>query len=73
MNLTKNGLTIQVPDAEVVDLVLERLGRTEPTGACSSQGFAMPSLNEGEHYAGAILGKDGTPSPCRPQIGHSVI
>ena len=62
MNLTKNGLTIQVPDAEVVDLVLERLGSTELTGTRSSQGFAMPSLNEGEYYAGVILGKDDAPS-----------
>ncbi len=62
MNLTKNGLTIEVPDAEVVDLVLARLAGAHPTALHSGRGFARPALNEGEHYAGVILGKDGAPS-----------
>ena len=62
MNLTKNGLTIEVPDAVVVNLVLERLAGNSPVIAPPSQ--ATPHLGEywqgqGGIFVGTVLGIDG--------------
>jgi len=63
MNLTKNGLTIEVSDAVVVDLVLKQLAGNQPTFA--PQG-ANPRIGErwrgqGGIYAGIMRGRDGAP------------
>lgn len=63
MNLTKNGLTIEVPDKVVVDLVLERLAGNQPIFV--PQG-AIPRIGElwrgqGGIYAGVMRGRDGAP------------
>ena len=63
MNLTKNGLTIEVPDAVVVGLVLERLAGNQPTfapqGATPRIGDRWP--DQGGIYAGVMRGRDGAP------------
>ena len=64
MNLTKNGLTIEVPDAVVVNLVLERLAGTQPTTAPRSTD--VPRIGDrgpgqGGIYAGIMRGRDGAP------------
>lgn len=64
MNLTKNGLTIEVPDAVVVNLVLERLAGTQPTTAPRSTD--VPRIGDrwpgqGGIYAGIVRGRDGAP------------
>ena len=61
MHLTKNGLTIDVPDAEVVNLVLERLAGNSPA---ASQDLATPRLGDywqgqGGIFVGTVLGVDG--------------
>ena len=63
MQLTKNGLTIEVPDAVVVDLVLNRLAGNEPKVAPQ---FAIPRIGDlwrgqGGIYAGVMRGRAGAP------------
>ena len=63
MQLTKNGLTIEVPDAVVVDLVLNRLAGNEPTHAPRG---VVPRIGDrwrgqGGIYAGVMRGRDGAP------------
>lgn len=59
MKLTLNGLAVTVDEREVARIVQERI---------TSRPFAppltieQPALNDGEHYAGILLGKDGAPS-----------
>src|SRR3990167_4335302 len=74
MNLTKNGLTIEVPDTEVMNLVLERLASNSP---------AAPRLNEYWHdqggiFVGTVLGIDGWRNyhlilgpECEDELNHS--
>jgi hypothetical protein len=64
MHLTKNGLTIEVPDAEVVNLVLERLadcdlvvGRLSET----AQRIGAYWTGQGGIYAGIMRGREGAP------------
>jgi len=61
MHLTKNGLTIDVPDAEVVNLVLERLAGD---ARAAPQNGATPPLGDfwqgqGGIFVGTVLGIDG--------------
>lgn len=62
MNVTKNGLTIEVPDAVIVDLVLERLTGKSPI--LMPQGLIMPPLGvywpgRGGIFLGTVLGIEG--------------
>jgi hypothetical protein len=64
MNLTKNGVTIQIADDEVVRMALERLnGSAYPVNL---RGVAVPRIGavwegEGGVYAGIARGRDGAP------------
>lgn len=62
MHLSKNGLTIEVPDAVVVNLVLERLANSSPI--IMPQGLITPPLNQywpgrGGIFVGTVLGIEG--------------
>jgi len=62
MQLTKNGLTIEVPDAVVVNLVLERLADNSPV--LMPQGLITPPLSQywpgrGGIFVGTVLGIEG--------------
>ncbi len=64
MQLIKNGITIEVPDAVVVDLVLNRLSGNE--SSLAPQRGAVPRIGErwrgqGGIYAGIMRGRDGAP------------
>ncbi len=67
MHLTKNGITIQIDDAEAVKLVLERLdGAAAPA---SPRGMSVPHVGErwpgqGGIYAGIARGRNGEPDYC---------
>lgn len=64
MHLTKNGVTIQVDDAEVVNMILQYLNRsTAPVGL---REISVPCIGEswpdqGGIYAGIMRGHDGGP------------
>jgi hypothetical protein len=64
MNLTKNGVTIQIADDEVVRMALERLnGSAYPVDL---RGIAVPRIGEvwsgeGGVYAGIARGRDNAP------------
>ncbi len=64
MNLTKNGITIAIDDAEIVRMALERLnGSAYPD---TLRGIAVPRIGEfwcglGGVYAGIARGRDGAP------------
>lgn len=62
MQLTKNGITINVPDAQVVDLVLQKLNShtTQPginTTSLPTIGDYWPG--QGGIFAGLMRGRDG--------------
>ena len=64
MELKKNGMTIQVDDAQVVDLVLERLSAKHSPRVIN--GNVVPRIGEawpdqGGIYAGVMRGRDGAP------------
>jgi hypothetical protein len=64
MNLTKNGVTIEIPDAEIVRMALERLsGSAYPVNL---KGISVPRIGEiwvgqGGRYGGIARGVDGAP------------
>lgn len=59
MKLTLNGLAVTVDEREVARIVQERItsGPFAPPRT-----IEPPALNDGEHYAGILLGKDGATS-----------
>jgi hypothetical protein len=65
MNVTKNGITITISDAEVVKMALERLNDAPPTPAPVVLSIsAIPRIGEvwegeGGIYAGLARGRDG--------------
>jgi hypothetical protein len=64
MYFTRNGLTIELPDTEVVSLVMERLSRNEMPA--SSRDDTMPRIGsewpgQAGIYAGVMRGRDGGP------------
>jgi len=66
MNITRNGITIEVPDAQVVDLVLERLQAGEIDWRTTRLSETTPKIGEpwpgqGGIYAGIMRGRDGNP------------
>ncbi len=63
MYLTKNDVTLSVDEGVLFDLALNRaLGDRHPALRQSSTTLAPVPLNEGEHYAGIIIGKNGASS-----------
>ena len=66
MNVTKNGITVSIPDAEVLRMVLERLN-DEPKIISPSVNLTMvPRIGEvwsdqGGIYAGIARGRDAAP------------
>lgn len=59
MKLTLNGLAVTVDEREVARIVQERItsGPFAPPPT-----IEQPALNDGEHYAGVLVGKDGAPN-----------
>lgn len=63
MELTKNGVTISVEKYLLFDLALAHAIGGRPSELRQpSTVLAIPRLNDGEHYAGIIIGKDGASS-----------
>jgi hypothetical protein len=63
MNVTKNGITITIPDAEVIRVALDRFGEIKPL---MLTGLIAPRIGEvwdgeGGVYAGIARGRDGAP------------
>jgi hypothetical protein len=64
MNITRNGVTIQVDDAEIVNMVLQRLaGSASPVNL---MGISVPRIGSewtgrGGVYAGIMRGRNGGP------------
>ena len=62
MQVTKNGLTIEVPDGVIANLILERLAGNSPI--IMPQGLVTPRLGEvwlgeGGIFLGAVRGIEG--------------
>ena len=63
MDMTKNGVTISVEKDLLFDLALAHAIGGRPSELRQpSTVLAIPPLNDGEHYAGIIVGKDGASS-----------
>ena len=63
MDMTKNGVTISVEKDLLFDLALAHAIGGRPSELRQpSTVLAIPRLNDGEHYAGIIVGKDGASS-----------
>jgi hypothetical protein len=64
MNITRNGVTIQVADAEIIAMVLQRLaGSAAPADL---RGISIPRIGQpwpgqGGVYAGIMRGREGEP------------
>ena len=62
MNLTKNGITIEVPDAAIVEMVLQRLnGSAAPANLVLSVAPRIGEIwhGQGGLYTGVARGRDG--------------
>jgi hypothetical protein len=63
MNVTKNGIIITIPDAEIVRMALERIGETKPIELARIVAPQIGQVWEGQGgvYAGIARGRDGAP------------
>jgi len=63
MNVTKNGIIITIPDAEIVRMALERISETKPIELARIAAPQIGQVWEGQGgvYAGIARGRDGAP------------
>jgi hypothetical protein len=63
MNVTKNGIIITIPDAEIVRMALERINEAKPIGLAriAAPQIGQPWEGQGGIYAGIARGRDLAP------------